>query len=117
LYFGGKKSGWTKEARILSPLTIKMMTTIPEENDPKVGRALGWDKKSDYNSNLGDIFDKDTTIGHTGYTGTSVVIDMKTRTAVILLAHRVHPKDEGSVSQLRSKVANIVAASILYPVM
>jgi CubicO group peptidase (beta-lactamase class C family) len=94
-----------------------MMTTIPEENDPKVGRALGWDKKSDYNSNLGDIFDKDTTIGHTGYTGTSVVIDMKTRTAVILLAHRVHPKDEGSVSQLRSKVANIVAASILYPVM
>lgn len=117
LYFGGKKSGWTKEARILSPLTIKMMTTIPEENDHKVGRALGWDKKSDYNSNLGDIFDKDTTIGHTGYTGTSVVIDMKTRTAVILLAHRVHPKDEGSVSQLRSKVANIVAASILYPVM
>lgn len=99
---------------ILRPATVRLMTTIPEENDPKVGRALGWDKKSDYNGNLGDYFDKDFTIGHTGYTGTSVVIDLKSRTAVILLTNRVHPEDKGSVSRLRSRVANIVASSFKY---
>ncbi len=99
---------------ILRPATVRMMTTIPEENDPKVGRALGWDKKSDHSSNLGDLFDKDFTIGHTGYTGTSVVIDLKSHTAVILLTNRVHPEDKGSVGRLRSQVANIVASSIRY---
>lgn len=110
-----KKGGRLVNGRILSPLTVRMMTTIPEENEAKVGRALGWDKKSGHATNFGDIFDKNTTIGHTGYTGTSVLIDMKTRTAVILLANRVHPEDKhkSNVNQLRSKVADIVASSLI----
>lgn len=51
--------------------------------------------------------------GHTGYTGTSLILDPQTNTAVIVLAHRVHPKDEGSTSRLRSTIASIVAGSIL----
>lgn len=100
--------------RILSPATVRLMTTIPPENAPSIGRALGWDKKSSYSGPRGDLFDPETTIEHTGYTGTSMVIDFKTRTAVILLTHRVHPEDKGSVGDLRAKVANIVAGSIVW---
>ena len=41
-----------------------------------------------------------------------MILDPETNTAVIVLAHRVHPKDEGSTSRLRSVVASIVASSI-----
>jgi CubicO group peptidase (beta-lactamase class C family) len=101
--------------RILSPLTVDLMTTIPPQNSTEVGRALGWDKRSSHSGPRGDIFDAETTIEHTGYTGTSIVIDMKTKTAVVLLAHRVHPKDEGGVGRMRALISNIVAASILTP--
>jgi CubicO group peptidase (beta-lactamase class C family) len=52
------------------------------------------------------------TRGHTGYTGTSFLLDPDTNTAVIVLAHRVHPQDAGATSRLRSTVASIAAASI-----
>ena len=51
---------------------------------------------------------------HTGYTGTSLVIDLDTHTAIVLLTNRVHPTDDGSVSRLRALVSNIVAGSIKY---
>lgn len=89
---------------ILKPMTTRLMATVPEWNDPKVGRTLGWDTKSG----------REDTIMHTGYTGTSVEIDLKTHTAVILLTNRVHPEDKGSVSRLRSQISNIVASSIKY---
>ena len=98
--------------KILSPAAVELMCTIPPENDPAVGRALGWDKKSPHSGPRGDLFDPDTTLEHTGYTGTSIVIDMKTKTAVILLTHRVHPVDEGGVGRMRAQVANIVASSL-----
>jgi CubicO group peptidase (beta-lactamase class C family) len=85
---------------ILKPATVRLMTTVPEENDPKVGRALGWDTKNDF------------TICHTGYTGTSVEIDLKNHTAIILLTNRVHPEDKGSVRDLRLKVSGIVTSSL-----
>ena len=90
------------------------MTTIPPENAPSVGRALGWDVKSEHSGLRGDLFNPETTLMHTGYTGTSLVIDLDTQTAIVLLTNRVHPTDEGSVSLLRALVSNIVAGSILY---
>ena len=98
--------------QILRPETIELMCTIPQENDPSVGRALGWDKKSAHSSPSGDIFDKETTLCHTGYTGTTLVIDFKTRTAIVMLTNRVHPSDDGLVGPRRRTIANIVAGSI-----
>lgn len=108
-----KKGNALESTRILSPATVRLMTTIPSQNDPSVGRALGWDKKSSHSGLRGDLFNPETTIMHTGYTGTSIVIDMESKTAVILLTHRVHPEDKGGVGRLRALVANIVAGSIL----
>ncbi len=107
-----KKGNSLESTRILSPATVRLMTTIPSQNGSIVGRALGWDKKSSHSGLRGDLFNPETTIMHTGYTGTSIVIDTETKTAIILLTHRVHPEDKGSVGRLRALVANIVAGSI-----
>jgi len=97
--------------RIFSPLTVNKMTTIFNKTK-NAGRGLGWDLASDYSSNGGDIFPAGG-FGHTGYTGTSLWINPKTETIVILLTNRVHPDDTGSVVRFRSLVANVVAASII----
>lgn len=97
--------------RILSPLAVRTMITVPEKVSFS-GRALGWDVDSPYSSSGGDLFPYGS-YGHTGYTGTSMWIDPMTETVVILLTNRVHPDDSASVVRLRSLVANVVAASII----
>ena len=110
-----KKLGFPEEnTRILSRAAVRLMTSIPPENAPSVGRALGWDVKSEHSGLRGDLFNPETTLMHTGYTGTSLVIDLDTHTAIVLLTNRVHPTDDGSVSRLRALISNIVAGSILY---
>ena len=98
--------------RILSPLTVEMMASVPDDNDPSIGRALGWDNRSDAAGLRGDLFSRTRTICHTGYTGTSIIMDLDSKTAVIILAHRVHPVDKGGTGKLRARIANIVAGSI-----
>ncbi len=95
--------------RILSPLTVKAMRTIPEGYE-ELGRTLGWDLSSAYASNQGDLFGP-AMYGHTGFTGTSLVIDPESQTAIILLTHSVH-LETGNVIRLRSVVANAVAGAI-----
>lgn len=103
---GGEWNG----RRILSPLGVKAMRTVPRAT-AAIGRTLGWDSFSAYASNMGDLFSPHT-YSHTGYTGTSIVIDPDTDTSVILLINAVHPTDGKSVVRLRSLVSNAVAASI-----
>ena len=45
---------------------------------------------------------------HTGYTGTNVVVWPEYGRAVVLLAHRVHPHDKGSMYELRSAIKELV---------
>lgn len=105
---GGEYNG----KRILGKLTVETMTRVPE-NVKSEGRSLGWDNFSSYASNNGNLFHPEKTFGHTGYTGTSFIVDPVSKTAVILLAHRVHPVDKGSVVRLRALVANVVAGSVI----
>ena len=104
---GGEYNG----KRILSPMAVKTMRTVPRAVK-ELGRTPGWDVFSPYASNNGDLFGPNT-FGHTGYTGTSLIIDPDSNTAVILLTNRVHPDDKGEVVRLRSLVANAVAGAIL----
>jgi CubicO group peptidase (beta-lactamase class C family) len=101
--FGGK--------RILSPLAVERMTEIYRITD-FAGRGLGWDLESGFATNQGDLFGEKA-YGHTGYTGTSLVIDPDTQTIVIFLTNSVHPEDKGDIISMRSRVANVVAGSIL----
>jgi CubicO group peptidase (beta-lactamase class C family) len=105
------QQGEFRGVRILSPLSVKRMTTIFEKAAFS-GRGLGWDLASPSSSIGGDLFPAGS-FGHTGYTGTSIWIDPATRTFVIFLTNRVHPDDKGDVGRMRSLVANAVASSIL----
>ena len=104
---GGEWNG----RRILSPQTVKAMRTVPRGDVAQFGRTLGWDNSSGYASNQGDLFGWNT-YGHTGYTGTSIIMDPDNNTSVILLINSVHPEDGHSVVRLRSLVANAVAGSM-----
>jgi CubicO group peptidase (beta-lactamase class C family) len=103
--------GEDKGVRILSPLSVARMTSIWQKA-PAAGRGLGWDLSSSLSTNGGDLFGPHS-YGHTGYTGTSIWIDPDTDTFVIFLTNRVHPDDKGEVIAMRSRVANVVASSIL----
>lgn len=102
--------GAFKGRQVLSPLTVRTTTTVPF-GFSAFGRTPGWDMYSSYASNQGDLLGPNT-YGHTGYTGTSIVIDPDHKIAVILLTNRVHPDDKGSVSRLRALVANAVAGAV-----
>ena len=99
--------------RILGPETVRTMAAVPAENAPHIGRALGWDVCSDHAGIRGDLTSRTRTLCHTGYTGTSMVIDLDSQTAIILLTNRCHPTDDGALARTRACVANIVAGSIL----
>jgi len=99
------------ETRILSPVTVSRMTQIID-TPAKAARGYGWVIKLGQSWVGGDLL-PDGGYGHTGYTGTSIWIDPRTQTFIIILTNRVHPKDDGEVDSLRSTIANIVASAII----
>ena len=99
------------DKRILSEASVDAMMRIPERYSAQ-GRALGWDGQSEVGGSVGDLMTPHNVIYHTGYTGTSIAIDMERGVAVILLTNRVHPDDGGAVGRTRSVLANIVMSSI-----
>lgn len=96
--------------QILSPTAVKAMRTVPADL-ASFGRSLGWDVASAYSSNKGDLLSSEA-YGHTGYTGTSIVIDPINDLSIILLCNSVHPADRTNVIRMRSLVSNAVAAAI-----
>lgn len=97
--------------RVLSEASIDAMIRIPEKYQSQ-HRTLGWDGAYDEGGSYGDLMTPHAVISHTGYTGTSVAIDMERGVAIILLTNRVHPQDKGSIGRTRNVVANIVMSAI-----
>lgn len=95
--------------KILNSGSVDLLLSEPATCDTSVGRALGWDKRSSHSGIVGTIFRNHNCVCHTGYTGTSIVIDLDCKVAVILLTNRVHPRDRGSLKYTRSLLADIVA--------
>ncbi len=105
---GGKVNGH----RVLSPLTVDLMVAVPDDMAPGIGRALGWDNRSNSAGLKGDLTSRTRTICHTGYTGPSIVIDLENQLAIIILANRCHPEDSGNLSRTRAAIANAVAGHL-----
>lgn len=74
---------------VLKPETVNLMTREQNDVEKENGRTLGWQQNASYCGK----FKKDYCICHTGYTGTSMVIDLDNGLVVIFLTNRVHPKD------------------------
>lgn len=75
-----------------------------------VDEGLGFE--IDQPSFMGDLAGP-RTVGHTGFTGTSLVVDLERRVAAVLLTNRVHPaRTSGSAGQARLQWANGLAAAL-----
>src|SRR5262249_32855834 len=96
--------------RILAPYSVERMVSAQSlPTSPMRGNR--WDINPSCSSTRGGLFHVGT-LGHTGFTGTSLWLDPASETFVILLTNRVHPNGKGDVTRLRSFVASIVAGAI-----
>ncbi|MFL5472303.1 MAG: serine hydrolase domain-containing protein [Gemmatimonadales bacterium] len=78
---------------------------------PGSSRALGWDTP-DSGSSSGHLLSPHS-IGHTGFTGTSIWIDFDRRVAIVLLSNRVHPtRNNPRWNPVRAGVADLVMTTL-----
>jgi CubicO group peptidase (beta-lactamase class C family) len=101
--YGGQK--------ILKPETVQLLLQNQNEAFSGNDHGLGWELGQGWYM---DALSEGTySFGHTGYTGTSIVISPNNKTVAILLTNRVHPsRAMGSVNQTRRLFARQVADSI-----
>ncbi len=70
--------------------------------------ALGWDGPAAVNSAAGTLFSP-RTVGHLGFTGTSLWLDLERDRHVILLSNRVHPsRDNDAIKQFRPRIHDLI---------
>lgn len=81
--------------RLSTDLVTAFATTAAA---PHTSWRLGWDtpSKAPGVSHAGDLWPRTGSIGHLGFTGTSLWLDLPNRRWVALLANRVHPSRGGS---------------------
>lgn len=92
---------------LLAPTTIKLMITLPTDIPAGQQRGLGWDISSPHASCKGMQCSAQTYC-HTGFTGTSMVIDPAQDRFLIILTSRLHPNGTGNVIALRTQLANLI---------
>jgi CubicO group peptidase (beta-lactamase class C family) len=96
--------------RILSEGSVEAMTT--NQNAAFAGNDHGVGLELNQRWYMGGLSGP-RTAGHTGYTGTSLVLDLTSRSFAILLSNRVHPsRNWGSVNPVRRAVAQGLALSL-----
>lgn len=75
--------------------------------------ACGWDTPSPQGSSAGEFFSS-RSIGHLGFTGTSVWIDLERNIHIIMLSNRVHPRRENEkITTFRPILHNAVMKTLL----
>ncbi|HEU5471913.1 MAG TPA: serine hydrolase domain-containing protein [Actinophytocola sp.] len=103
---GGSYAG----QRILRPQTVTLMLTDHNQEFPGHAHGLGFEL--DQRWFMGGLSGP-RTAGHTGFTGTDMVIDPMSRSFTILLTNRVHPnRSWGSINIARETVALGLAKSL-----
>jgi hypothetical protein len=97
-------------ARILSPASTRTLFTDYNQAFPGNSHGLGFELDQRFYM---DALSSPVTAGHTGYTGTDIVIDPLSHSFVILLANRVHPsRNWGNDNPARRAVARDLALAI-----
>jgi CubicO group peptidase (beta-lactamase class C family) len=98
--------------RVLAEETVIEMTRdqLPASIDPGFRHGLGV-RIADPQF-MGVLADGSGAFGHTGFTGTSMVVDRSRELVVVLLTNRVHPSREWSdVADVRRAVAALAASA------
>jgi CubicO group peptidase (beta-lactamase class C family) len=103
---GGRYDG----SRILSESSVRSLFTNFNQAFPGDSHGLGFELDQRWYM---DALNSPVTAGHTGYTGTSIVIDPLSHSFVILLTNRVHPsRNWGSNNPSRRAVARDLALAL-----
>ncbi len=100
------------DRRFFAPATVELFTSPASPPDQPILRGLGWDIDSPYSSNRGDIFPRGTSYGHTGFTGPALWIDPASKSFVVIMTNRVHPKGGHSINEWRRNIATIAARGL-----
>ncbi len=100
--------------RFLKPETVQLMWESAP--DGRGTRTLGWDLSSPYSRPMALFFPMGS-VGHTGYTGTTLWIDPPSGVYLILLTNRIPPWGGGAarILELRGRVAAAVGAALFNP--
>jgi CubicO group peptidase (beta-lactamase class C family) len=112
---GGEYNG----VRLLSEQTVRLMLTNVNAGKPAIdadrpGRSAthGLGVELDQTWFMGKLA-RPLTFGHTGFTGTSLLVDPAKRLTLILLTNRAHPNwTWGNPDNPRAAVANTLAATL-----
>lgn len=95
--------GTYRGARVLDRKSVSLLITNFTEAFPGDDHGLGFELNQIWYM---DALSGPRTAGHTGYTGTSIVIDFTSRSFAILLTNRVHPSRAwGSINVARKEWA------------
>ena len=97
-------------AEILAPRAARAMMMRPRGYEA-FNRTLGWEHFDTCSQTGGDLLST-STIGHTGATGTSIVIDPENDLIIVMLTNRAHITKERFPLDFRSKIATVVGASL-----
>jgi CubicO group peptidase (beta-lactamase class C family) len=93
------------------PRSVVQPFTARQNLVPGSTRALGWDTP-DSGSSSGNLLSAHS-IGHTGFTGTSIWIDFDRRVAIVLLSNRVHPtRNNPRWNPVRAQIADLVMTTL-----
>ncbi|ONI78909.1 serine hydrolase [Actinosynnema sp. ALI-1.44] len=96
--------------RILKQQTVRAMLTDYTTNFPGNAHGLGFEL--DRRFYMGGLSGP-ATAGHTGYTGTTLVLDLQSRSIAILLSNRVHvSRNWGSINPARETLATGMAKAL-----
>ncbi|MFE0765204.1 serine hydrolase domain-containing protein [Streptomyces smyrnaeus] len=102
--------GTYRDRRILGPRAVELLAHNYTERFPGDEHGLGFELDQAWY--MGGL-SSPRTLGHTGFTGTSLVIDLRSRSFAILLTNRVHPENETpSINPARRALAQALARSI-----
>jgi CubicO group peptidase (beta-lactamase class C family) len=82
--------------KIFEPGTVSEFTKR-QQMPPTSGWALGWDTPTAPSSS--GTFFSNHSVGHLGYTGTSLWIDLDKQVAIVLLTNRTYPRDGEAASE------------------
>lgn len=103
-------NGTSTESFLFQPETIRLFATPQPPSGSS--RALGWDTPSAPSSS-GEYFSS-SSIGHLGYSGTSLWIDLERSIAVVLLTNRTWPdRQNGQIRQVRPAFHDAVMKALL----
>ena len=104
--------GEYKEHSLLSPATVQLSIQNYTKSFSAEYRGLGWLLKAPLLSFMGDLT-AETSFGHTGFTGTSLIINPELGIFAIWLSNRVHPtRKEERLLRYRALVHNAVFAAL-----